>query len=96
MSENIIIEKLDFIINLIQDSKTNTQENFTIEEAAVYLSISKSFLYKLTSTNLISFNKPSGKKIYFQKTDLDNYLHKNKENSTTAIENQANKYISNK
>ncbi len=49
------------------------QRPMRIEEAAKYLGISKSYLYKLTSKSEISHFKPSGKTIYFQKSDLDNW-----------------------
>ena len=43
-------------------------------EAAVYLSLSRSRLYYLTSQGLIPHYKPTGKKIYFLKSDLDKFL----------------------
>ena len=50
----------------------------TLPEAAQYLSISRSRLYFLTSQSLISHFKPSGKKIYFLKRDLDAFLLRNR------------------
>jgi excisionase family DNA binding protein len=51
---------------------------FDLESAAKYLEISKSHLYQLTSKGLIAHYKPAGKKIYFDKADLDEYLHRNR------------------
>jgi excisionase family DNA binding protein len=44
-----------------------------LEEAAKYLGVSKSHLYKLTSKSEIPHYKPSGKTIYFCRKDLDTW-----------------------
>ncbi|MBL4561353.1 MAG: helix-turn-helix domain-containing protein [Labilibaculum sp.] len=49
---------------------------FTIREAQIYLDLSISQIYKLTSTNRISFYK-TGKRIYFKMEQLDQYLTQN-------------------
>lgn len=43
-------------------------------EAAEYLSVTKGFLYKLTSTHRVPFYKPCGKKVFFRKSELDKWL----------------------
>ena len=48
----------------------------TLQAAADYLNCSTSFLYKLTSKNLITHFKPNGKKLYFKKVDLNNFILK--------------------
>ena len=40
-----------------------------------FLNLSKSYLYKLTSGNLIPHYKPQGKMLYFEKAEL-NWLRK--------------------
>jgi excisionase family DNA binding protein len=47
---------------------------FTLGEAAHYLGLSRSFLYKLTSQGKIAHFKPAGGKLYFKLEDLDGYL----------------------
>lgn len=49
----------------------------TFAEGCEYISISKSHGYKLTSKGLIPHSK-RGKKIYFEKSVLDEWLLKNK------------------
>ena len=49
----------------------------TFVEACAYIPCSKSYLYKMTSQNLIPHSK-RGKKLYFIKNELDTYLTKNK------------------
>lgn len=45
-------------------------------QAAQYLGISMSHLYRLTSRHLIAFYKPNGKLNYFKKEDLDAFVLK--------------------
>lgn len=44
------------------------------KEAAKFLKISVSTLYKLTMRRLIPFTKPGGKLKYFEKSKLEDYL----------------------
>ncbi|WP_051385062.1 helix-turn-helix transcriptional regulator [Flavobacterium enshiense] len=50
------------------------REFLTLEMAAVYLSMSKSKLYKLTSSRTIPFYNPGGRRIYFRKPELDSWI----------------------
>lgn len=54
--------------------KLKESEFLNAQNAAQFLGISKSALYKLTSKGKIKFYKPSGKLIYFFKDDLVNYI----------------------
>jgi len=65
------------------------------EDAAKYLGISKSYLYKLTCKNAIPFYKPNGKKIYFSKAELDKWIMRNPVKSVEQIEKEAESYTSN-
>ena len=47
----------------------------TIDEAVDYLSIAKSYLYKMTAKKRIPFYRPTGKKIYFKKSELDDWMN---------------------
>lgn len=46
----------------------------SFKEACSYLGLSKSYLYKLTSSDIIPFSKPNGKKIYFDREKLDEWM----------------------
>ena len=87
-----ILEKLTTIENLL---KGQTQKPLTFEEAAEYLGLSKSYLYKLTSARTIPHYKPQGKRVYFTKTELDSWLLRNSVKSTAAIEQEADDYLVN-
>lgn len=50
----------------------------TLKEACEYLGISESHMYKYTMNNSIICFRPNGKKIYFKRSDLDNWMLTNK------------------
>lgn len=62
------------------------KEILSFREALIYLDISESFLYKLTSKKAIEFSKPNGGRIYFKKSDLDKWMLQNESTSTSELE----------
>ena len=48
------------------------------KEAALYCNLTSDYLYQLTSKNLIPYYKPRGKMMYFKRTELDDWLLKNR------------------
>jgi len=78
-------------IEEILNSRNTEPMNF--ENACKYLSISKSYLYKLTWKKKIPFYKPNGKKIYFEKSELNQWLLKNRSKSESELEEMANDII---
>ena len=67
-NSNIILNKLTAIESLLEEA--NQTKPLTIQETAKFLNLSQSHLYKLTSERKIPHFKPSGKKIYFDKSEL--------------------------
>ena len=88
-----ILEKLTTIEKLLL--KGQTEKPLTLKEAARYLDLSTSTLYKMTSSNKICFYKPNGKRIYFDKSELDAWLLRNRVKTETEIEQEANDYLTN-
>jgi excisionase family DNA binding protein len=66
-----ILSRLDRIEEKINGASFQVM---SCEEAAKYIKVSKSHIYKLTSQDLIPYYKPSGKKLYFNKGDLDGWI----------------------
>ena len=66
--------RLERIEKLVLRIGTHESGPLDLAAAAKYLGISKSHLYQLTSKARIGHFKPAGKKIYFDKSDLDAYL----------------------
>jgi excisionase family DNA binding protein len=69
-----LVSRLDRIEQLVLRIGTPESGPFDLDAAAKYLGISKSHLYQLTSKAQIGHFKPAGKKIYFDRSDLDGYL----------------------
>ena len=88
-----ILEKLTNIENLL---KGQIEKPLTIDEAAVYLDVAKSTLYKLTSAKKIPHYKSRGKRVYFAKGELNTWLCRNPVKTTGQIEQQADDYIVNR
>jgi excisionase family DNA binding protein len=89
MTPKQITERLDRIEGLIGDLSKGASKPYDLAAGAEYLKISKSHLYQLTSKGLIAHYKPAGKKIYFDKADLDEYLRRNRIKPQWEIEQDA-------
>lgn len=64
----------------------------TSTEAAAYLGVTKSWLYKLTMRRLIPHYKPTGKLIYFNREELEQWLQANRVATADEINAQAQAY----
>lgn len=72
-------EEINNIIKELADKTIfTTKEVLTSDEAAKYMGISKSYLYKLTMTRKIPHYKPTGKVCYFDRRELENFLRSNR------------------
>ncbi len=66
-------------------SMQKTQEEFLdLSQAALFLKLSKSKIYKMTMSREIKFFKPSGKKILFKKSDLVKFIESGEIKSLVA------------
>ncbi len=75
---NEVIRRLDNLTIIIDLIRKGSQPYLSLEDAATYLCMSKSTLYKHTSEGHISFFKPNGKLILFSKSDLDKWIGEKK------------------
>ncbi|MDX1828230.1 MAG: helix-turn-helix domain-containing protein [Lutibacter sp.] len=88
-----ILERLESIEKLLQEQQRLQKQVLNFNETCKYLELSQSHLYKLTSTGAIPHYKPNGKKIYFQRQELDQWLLRNRMDSQDEIEKQAADYL---
>lgn len=84
------------IARLLKEQSENTKEILNVEEASRYLSLSKSYLYKLAERKELPFFCPAGKKYYFRREDLYQYLTRFRTSSQSEIVAQANAIMSRK
>lgn len=69
-----------------------TKEVLTSDEAAKYMGISKSYLYKLTMKQQIPHFKPMGKMCYFNRLELEQWLQSNRVATETEINQKHNRF----
>lgn len=88
-----LMRKLEEIEKLILDQTLLQKKVLNMEEASKYLGLSVSHLYKLTSSDSIPYYKPNGKKLYFNRQELDAWLLRNRSTTKEEIEMEAANYI---
>jgi len=93
MEENIILQKLENLEKLIESQSLLQKEVLNFLETCQYLNISESHLYKLTSRKQIPHFCPNGKKLYFNRKELDLWLQQKKQATMQEIDKAATDYI---
>ena len=87
------LEKLIDHLNKIEKYIYVGKDVFTVEEAAAFLGVSTSFVYRLTSGKQISVYRPSGKLLYISKEELINWLMQNEEISEKRLQELGSKKV---
>ena len=85
----LILEKLDYLEQLIQNTN---KEILSVEELKKYTGFKKSYIYHLVHQNKIPYSKPNGKYLFFERSEIDQWLLKNKSISQDQIQENARKY----
>ncbi len=85
MNKNIDIETLlmkveahEHRIEVLESTLNASKEVLTLEEAALFMGLSKSSLYKMTHKHELPFFRPNGKLIYFEKSELLKWMRQNR------------------
>ena len=85
-------EDLKEVADLIAASVKITQkEVLSASEAASYMNVSLSHLYKLTAERKVPHFKPMGKMVYFNRLELEEWLQTNRVATDAELEQQAQK-----
>jgi len=87
------IVELQSRVKFLEDLCFSTKEVLNLEEAASFLGIAKSTLYKMTHENRLPFYKPSGKLIFFEKSILLEWIRSNHVMSEEEIQDEARKKL---
>lgn len=72
--------------------KTETDEIGGIDLAVKITGLAKPTIYSLVSQRLIPFSKPSGKKLYFRRSELQKWIQDGKRKTTAEIESEADNH----
>jgi excisionase family DNA binding protein len=92
----LVLEKVTRIENLLAGRKDDSlifKEMLTTDEAASFIGISKSSLYKMTARKELPTYKPGGKKVYLKRSELIDWLASQRNCSKAEIEQQALDYV---
>ena len=90
-----LLSRIERIEKLLTDSNLSQKELLTIEEASDFLGFKKSYLYRLTSERKLPFYKP-GHKVFFKKSELAEWVFRNREKPDSEIKLQAMNFSVNK
>ncbi|MDE5987475.1 MAG: helix-turn-helix domain-containing protein [Prevotella sp.] len=71
------VEELLERLAMLENNIYTTKKVLTFCEACLYMGVSESLLYKLTSAREVPHYKPRGKMLYFNKEELDQWLLQN-------------------
>ena len=87
-----VFDKLTAIESLLVATQPKP---LTLKEAAEFLDFSRSYLYRLTSQGRVPCYKPEGKRVYFDRAELVNWLKRNRIRPQEETEETAASYIVN-
>lgn len=86
-------KSIEMRVTELENLVLHSKNVLSFKEASRFLNLSKSYLYKLTSGNLIPHYKPQGKMLYFEKTELEAWLRQNPIRTQAQTEVEAQKYV---
>jgi excisionase family DNA binding protein len=87
-----VLDKLTVIESLLLATQPKP---LTLKEAAAFIDLSQSYLYRLTSQGRVPCYKPEGKRVYFDRAELVNWLKRNRIRPQEETEEKAASYIVN-
>lgn len=82
-------ERLSNVEQAVKMAGLTSKEVLTLDEAVQFTGLTKSYLYKLTSSQRIPHYKPNGKMCYFNRTELEAWLLQNRVSTIDEIESKA-------
>ncbi len=85
-TQNEVLSKLNELEELL---KRKNDKPLNFNQAAEYLGFSHSYLYKLTSRKIIPCHRPTGKMLFFSKSELDDWIFTNRDQKSTPNGGQA-------
>ena len=79
--------------NEVRVQKSEERKMLTVSEAAEYLRVKPSYIYKLTMNRAIPYYKPRGKVCYFDKEDLDAHFRQIRIAPQSEIDERVSAYM---
>ena len=91
--KNMTTEIQEQLNRIERNSLLAAKNMFSLEEASLFLNMSRSFIYKLTYRHKIPFYRPGGKQIYFDRGEVEAWMKQNRVNTRQEAEQQAAMYV---
>ncbi|MBR2232371.1 MAG: excisionase family DNA-binding protein [Prevotella sp.] len=66
-----------------------TKKFLTARECADYIGLTLSYLYKLTASHKIPFYAPTGRKVVFKTSEIDEWIEKSRQSTYEELEEKA-------
>ena len=89
MMENDMNERMARIEKFITSQAIFQKEFLTVQEAALFLSLRINTVYKLTSAEAIPYYCPNGKRVYFKRHELVDWVFEAKKVSQRKLNTKA-------
>ena len=83
------VESFEHRIEVLENTLSVAKEVLTLEEAALFMGISKRSLYKLPHRHELPFFRPNGTLIYFEKAELLKWMRQNRSMSEAETKEAA-------
>ena len=81
----VAIAELEQRVTLLENVVFVSKDVLTLEEASMFLGLIRSTLYKMKHNNVIPFFRPNGKMIYFEKSELLEWIRAHRVASEAEI-----------
>lgn len=92
MDNDKVLAAIKRLEELVIAHQALSKKILSFKEACDYLSLSESHLYKLTSSRSIPHYCPQGKKLYFNRHELDDWLLRNRLSTEDELEDRVNDF----
>lgn len=89
-NEDLILQRLETIERYSLLAAKNV---LCIDDVCVLTGLSKSYIYKLVCKQQVPCYKPSGKNVYFDRKEIEDWMRRNRYNTHTEAEQTAAAYI---
>lgn len=76
--KEIIKSIQEFMQIKFDELKLNMKPILTVDDLSKYLDYSPEYIYKMTHNREIPYYKPNGKKLYFKRDEIDEWVLSNK------------------
>lgn len=94
MSEKELLETI--LQRIDTAAKIQRSEYLTLDETAKYMGVKNTHIYRLMRERQITFSKPTGKIVYFKKSDIEEYMSRNTVPSFASLEAMAADHVTTK